>query len=123
MRTVSVSPIRPTEGAPEDLDGRIVDGVESLRQRVVQAFRFRLRRMVHRPAPWLRLCNTIIGHRIPPALAATALANVVRDEGGAEILSLENMQYSLDRGNRTFSWSVLARTIYGPMPLSLTQGV
>ena len=42
MRTVSVSPTGPTEGAPEDLDGKIVDGVESLRQRVVQAFKFRL---------------------------------------------------------------------------------
>ena len=47
----------------------------------------------------------------------------MRDEGGAEILSLENMQYSLDRNNRTFSWSVLARTIYGPMPLSFNQEV
>ena len=122
MRTVSVSPTAPTEGAPEDLDGRIVDGIESLRQRVVQAFRFRLGEWFiarHRGFDF----NTILGHRIPPALAATALANVVRDEGGAEILSLENMQYSLDRNNRTFSWSVLARTIYGPMPLSLTQGV
>ena len=105
MRTISVRPIGPNGNDPDDIDGTIVDGVVALEQRITQAFRFRLGEWFiarHRGFDFA----TILGHRIPPALAATALANVVRDEGGAEILSLENMQYSLDRNNRTFSWSV-----------------
>ena len=122
MRTVSVSPINDIEDAPEDLDGRIVDGIVSLRQRVEQAFKFRLGEWFLRRQAGFDY-NSIIGHRIPPSLAATALANVVREEGAAEILSLENMQYSLDRSTRIFRWSVLARTIYGPMPLTFAQEV
>lgn len=122
MRTVSVTPTGPDGREPDDLDGRIVDGIEALRQRIIQAFRMRVGEwFIQRNAGFDY--DSIIGHRIPPALAATALANVVRDEGAAEILSLENMQYSLDRSTRIFRWSVLARTIYGPMPLTFAQEV
>ena len=36
MRTVSVEP--PAPGEPPDLDGRVVEGIESLAQRIKQAF-------------------------------------------------------------------------------------
>ena len=122
MRTIGVRPIGPDGNAPDDLDGRVVDGVVALEQRIIQAFRMRLGEWFIRRQAGFDY-DTIIGHRIPPSLAATALANVVREEGAAEILSLENMQYSLDRSTRIFRWSVLARTIYGPMPLTFAQEV
>ena len=59
----------------------MVDGVESLRQRIVQALRFRI-------STWLldRLAgldyNLLIGHRISPALAASTLSSAIREEGG-----------------------------------------
>ena len=55
MRTVSVSPTAPTEGAPEDLDGRIVDGIESLAAKGGSGVSLSAWRVVHRPAPRLRL--------------------------------------------------------------------
>ena len=47
MRTLSASPIDAVANpdGPTDLENRVVDGIESLRQRIVQRLRFRLGRM------------------------------------------------------------------------------
>ena len=120
MRTISVSPVPgAVENDPEDLDGRIVDGIESLRQRIVQAIRFYF-------GTWFLNRNQgldytlLIGHGTSPGIAANALNFVIRNEGGAEVLALENLRYSLDK-QRVFRYYVLVQTVYGPMPISTDQ--
>lgn len=116
MRTISVAAQGP--GETDDLDGAIVEGIEALRQRIVQAIRFRVR-------TWFLARNRgldydlLIGHRITPEIAAATLNNVVREEGGSEVLGLRDNRFSLDRPNRIFSYYVVVDTIYGPMTLDL----
>ena len=118
-RTVSTTPPSPT--LTDDLDGGVVDGVESLRQRIVQALRFRL-------GTWLLArkkgvnYNLLIGHRISQGLAASALSDVIRLEGGSEIVSLNNVQFSLDRESRVYRYSVEIDTIYGSMTVDEAIG-
>ena len=114
-RTVSVTEQQTT--TTDDLDGAIVDGIESLRQRIVQAIRFRYQTWFLAHNSGLDY-NLLIGHMIRPELAAATLSGVIREEGGAEVLALENVHYSLHRPDRIFSYSVLVQTIYGPLEIS-----
>ena len=122
-RTISTAPRDPARPSvtTDDLDGLLVDGLEALRQRIVQAIRFRF-------GTWF-LARTdgldygrLIGHRIPPALAAAALNDTVREEGGAEIIALHDIQYSLSRDSRVFSYSVHVESIHGPLYIAEDLG-
>ena len=119
MRTISVSEI--TEQRPDDLDGRVVEGLEALRQRVVQAIRFRIKTWFLNQNRGLDY-DLILGHRITAAQAASVLGQAILDEGGDEIEGLENVEYSIDSETRTFRYSVLVNTIWGTMPLSENIG-
>ena len=118
-RSVSLSPRDPTRpnSTTDDLDDRIVDGIESLRQRIVTAIRFRLREWFLARNQGLDY-NLLIGHRISPGLAASVLNALIRREGGSEVTGLTDIQFSLDRPNRIFNYSVRVQTIYGDMNLS-----
>ena len=108
-RTLSVSD--PLPGQPPDLDGRIVDGFESLRQRCIQALYFRLRQ-------WFLATNRgipreeIEGHQTSAAIARARLTQALRDEGGPEILSLTDVQGEI-LPQRRFRYSVRIATTYG----------
>ena len=121
--TVSVAPRDPArpQTTTEDLDGRLVDGVEALRQRIVEAIRFRFQTWMLNRNAGLNY-DLIIGHRIPPALAASVLNNVILEEGGDEVTGLTDIHYSLDRSNRVFNYSVRVDTIYGDLPVSQRFG-
>ena len=114
-RTISVEQQGPT--LSDDLDGRVVDGIEALRQRIVQRIRFRIRTWFLQRNEGLDY-NLILGHRISAALAATALNQTILTEGGDEVTGLDDVQYSIERDSRTFRYSVMVRTIYGDMPLT-----
>ena len=62
--------------------------------------------------------NLLIGHRISPALAATAISEVIRQEGGAEVRQLRDVRYTHNRADRLFTYAVMVDTIYGPMEIS-----
>ena len=117
MRTISVSPINPTGPEYDDLDGLIVSGIDALRQRIVQAIRFRARTWFIRRNAGLDY-DTILGHRISPDLAAAVLNDTIREEGGDEVLNLRDVHFSLDSPSRVFSYSVTVETIYGDMTIS-----
>ena len=117
-RTISVT--QPSPDRTDDLDGAVVDGIEALRQRIVEAIRFRF-------GTWFLQRNTgldyglLIGHRITADLAASTLNAVIRTEGGDEVTRLDNVIYSLDRPQRDFYYSVLVQTVYGPMQIEEGQ--
>ena len=114
-RTVSVAP--PDPNRTDDLDGQIVDGIEALRQRIVQAIRFRIGTWDFARREGLDY-DLLIGHRIPPEIAAAALNATIRKEGRDEVTGLRNVRFSLESSNRVFSYSVTVDTIYGPMQIS-----
>ncbi len=118
-RTVSVEKI---PGADiDDLDGTIVSDIEALRQRIVQAIRMRIRTWFINRNAGLDY-DSIIGHRVEPALAAAAINTVVRNEGGNEVIELQDVEYSLESDTRIFRYSANVNTIYGIMPIQQVIG-
>lgn len=113
MRTLSASPTGPQQ--PDDLDNRVVDGIESLRQRIRQRLRFEI-------GEWAldtRLgTQSILGHVFTPELATSEIRGAVVDEGGAEIVEVTDVQISVDRAARTASFSLEADTIYGRLSMT-----
>ena len=110
-RTLSVS------GSPPDLDGTIVDGIESLRQRVTQAIRFRRGEWfldTRRGIPE----SDLIGHQTAAGIAAGAVTSAIRTEGGDEVTAIEDIRFSIV--GRRFRYQARIQTIYGPMEVQET---
>ena len=112
MRTVGVTydPARDLY----DLDGTVPDALEALRQRILQAIWLQV-------GEWFLNRNRgldrslIIGHQINAALAAQALNETIRTEGGAEITGLRDTFFEVERATRTLRYRVVADTIYGEL--------
>ena len=85
MRTLSVT----DTDAERDIDGLIIEGLESLRQRVVQAILFQFGDWfadTRRGLPYRR----IIGHETTQALAARAITQAIVDEGQEEVTGVSS---------------------------------
>ena len=108
-RTLGVTD--PAPGQPPDLDGTVVDGFESLRQRCIQVLYFRLRQ-------WFLATNRgipqeeIEGHQTTSGIATSRLTQALREEGGDEILALTDAS-GVIRPRRRFVYSVKISTVYG----------
>ena len=102
-----------------DLDGTVPDALEALRQRIIQAIWLQVGEwFIRRNAGLDR--SIILGHRINAALAAQALNEVVRREGGAEITGLRDTFFEVERSTRTLRYRVVADTIYGELRMEGT---
>lgn len=115
MRTVSVRRASPDQ--PYDFDGNIVDGIESLRQRVRQAILFRLGTWfanVQRGVPY----DELIGHQTTSGLAASTITEAIIEEGDDEVKTVDDVVSSLDHNTREFSYSAHVITVYGDMPVT-----
>lgn len=97
-----------------DLDGTVPDALEALRQRILQALWLRFGEWFLRRRAGLDR-DLIIGHQINASLAAQALNDVIRTEGGAEVTGLRDTSVEVDRPSRTLRWRVVVDTIYGEM--------
>ena len=115
MRTLSVKTI--DAAGTQDLDNTVVDGIDSLAQRIEQRLRFLL-------GTWQldtrKGTPSVLGREFTPELAGTVISGAVRDEGGSEINEITDVRTSLDRATRTMRYTVTAKTIYGSMTVSGT---
>ena len=115
--TISVS---PNQDNNPDLDGGLATGIESLRQRIEQA-------LLHRFGTWfLRRdrglnYNLLLGHQ-GTGLASTLILATVREEGGSEILAIDELTFDHDRYNRIFQFFLQLDTIYGTLSISQNIG-
>ena len=112
MRTLSAT--QQTEDSPTDLDNQVVDGIESLRQRLDQRLKFML-------GEWdldrRRGTESVLGHEYTPDLAASVLTAAIRDEGGDEVTGVDaEIDYS--RTTRIWYYSAQVASIYGPMTIT-----
>ena len=96
-----------------DLDGTVPDAIEALRQRILAGHLAQGRRVVPEPQPRAGPQSLIIGHQINAALAAQALSDTIRTEGGGEITGLRDTFFQVDRPSRTLRYRVVVDTIYG----------
>ena len=119
MRTLSASPIDPVNNVdgPTDLENRVVDGIDSLSQRIRQRLRFRL-------GEWQldtrRGTESVIGHDFTAELAAAVINTAIRDEGRAEVTGIANVTATLDVSTRVMTYRAEVPTIYGPMSVAGT---
>ena len=101
-----------------DLDDRTVTRIEALRQRILQAIWLIA-------GEWYLNTNRgldrglVLGHQIVAELARQTIDQVVRDEGGDEILSIEST-VSIDSPNRILNYSVDVVSIWGEMTMTQT---
>ena len=113
MRTISVTV--DAAGIP-DLDGQVVDDLESLRQRIVQRLQFGR-------GTWAldatRGTVSVLGHDLTIALAQAVLVDAIREEGSFEVIGVPESAAQLDRETRVLRFSARVQTIYGPMDMSL----
>ena len=89
----------------------MVDGLESLRQRIQQRLQFRL-------GEWQldnrRGTESVLGHGMTRELAASVLGAAIRNEGGSEVTGIDDVTTTLD-ADRVLHYSVTLTSIYGPM--------
>ena len=100
----------PADGSVDDITGAVVDGIEALRQRVAQRLRFRRGTWVFDPGDGV---PSIVGHEITVPVAERVITDAIRDEGGDEILTIDEVTVSLDRDTRLFRYAARVVTIYG----------
>lgn len=114
-RTVSVAFDSAT--GSYDLDGTVVSQLEALRQRVREAVYLRFGEWILARSAGLDR-DLIIGHNINLALAAAAINEVIREEGGDEITGIHDVQYSVTRVSRTFNYSSRVTSIWGEFTMA-----
>ena len=118
MRTLGARPVdtnRPD--GPHDIDGTVIDGIDSLRQRIAQ-------RILFRRGTWQldrRLgTDTILGHQVALPLVKAILVDAIVDEGGRELDGAPSIEAFLDHDTRVLRFIAVVPTIYGRMVLTGT---
>ena len=109
MRTISVSP--SGEGV-HDLDGNVVDGLESLRQRVRQAILFRVRSWFLNQSRGVDY-SLISGHTTNTQLAAAEFERAILTAGLEEVIRVHDVRFAIDRQSRAYTYFAMIDSIYG----------
>ena len=107
-RTFSVT---VNEDGIADLDGRVVDDLESLRDRVVQAIKFLFGEWFLDTQRGIRR-ELLQGHQTTLDIAAATITAAIRDEGGAEITAISTPVVQLDHQTRKMTYKADISTIY-----------
>ena len=107
MRTWSVTQL--TEDDAPDLDGRVVDDLESLRQRIEQRLHFPQGSWQLNP----ELGTPRLLGRHTERVAASVITNTILEEGGTEVVAVERVTVRLNHDTRELRYSAQVRTIYG----------
>ena len=98
------------------MDGGVVSELEALRQRIREAIYLRFGEWFLARSRGLDR-DLILGHGINAGLAAATLDQVIRDEGGAEIIALHDSDYRVDRTQRILHYSVRVESIWGELTM------
>lgn len=118
MRTISASEQTMSDGTKlVDLDGRVVDGLESLRQRIEQRLRFPR-------GTWLLDLNagtdSVLGHDVTAPLAESVMTAAILEEGGDEVRVVEDVSVALDHETRVLTYSAQVVSVYGSVRVFAT---
>lgn len=108
-----------TTGDPPDIDGNIATDIESLRQRIRSAIRFRLHEWFYAPNEGVDY-DLLLGHTTSTGQAAQLIVSTIRTEGRHEITGVRDVNYDIDRTTRRFQFKCTADTIYGTMDITET---
>ena len=113
---ISTSALDPDDPAsPFDLDGRVVSGIEALRQRVIQRLRFQRGTWPLNPAAG---SDTVFGHQVGPTLAAQIITATIRDEGRDEVSGVTDVEVNVDASTRRLNYSARVLTVYGDLEIA-----
>ena len=98
-----------------DLDGTLVDGLTSLRQRIEQRLLFPLGEWSLNPDAGT---PSLLGFRGAAQVAAAVLSDTIVDEGGEEVVDVVDVVVEQDSETRTLSYSATVLTVYGSTTLN-----
>ena len=98
-----------------DLDGRVVDGLESLRQRIGQRLRFPRGTWLFNPDAGT---DSLSGHRVGPQIVAAVITDAITDEGGDEVVAVADVNVDFDADSRRMTYTATVVSVYGTMVLS-----
>ena len=114
MKTLSVT----FEKNQQDINGAVVDGLESVRQRVTERLRFRVKTWFLNLRDGVPYTPNVFGHKTTEGLAARTLTDAIR--GVADVTDVTDVQTSLNPETREFTYQARVHTIYGLMQTSET---
>ena len=110
MRTLGVN--EATSQRASDLDWTVVDGLEAVRQAVVQRLRFWFGTWFLNAARGVPY-RTILGSVADTGLAARTITDAIRAVG--DVTEVLDVQFVLDQSSREASYSARVKTVYGEM--------
>ena len=94
-----------------DLDGQIVDDLQSLRDRVQQAIRLVFGEWFLDTRRGIRR-ELLQGHQTTLDIAAATITGAIREEGGSEITAISTPVVQLDHQTRRMTYKAEISTIY-----------
>lgn len=119
MRTLGTKPVDPDRpDGPHDLDNTVLDGIESVRQRVHQRVRFWSGTWfldTNAGVPYLR---DVLGHQISLPLATSAITRAIR--GVPDVTGVSDVESRIEAAERRLYYSATVQTVFGDMPVEST---
>ena len=103
----------------QDIENRTVDGLESVRQRVVQRLQFWSRQWFLNESQGVPYTPDILGHQFDISLAKQALVAEILTV--ADVTNVRDVEAALDAATRRFSFAANVDTVYGATSVSGTQ--
>lgn len=120
MRTISATipdPHTRTDSEIQDIAFEIVDGLESVRQRVILRLQFWFKSWFLDQRKGVPYREDILGHAFDESLARSVLIAQMLDV--ADVTAVRELELSVNGVTRVLSISATVDTIYGPVAASV----
>ena len=114
MLSLSVQQVDPVADT-YDLDGSLVDGLESVRQRIQQRLRFWRGTWFLDSGAGVPYLRDVLGHRRNLALATSAITAQIRTV--PDVTVVQNVTSSFDFDLRIIDYSAVVQTTFGDLSL------
>lgn len=100
----------------QDINPRIIDGLESARQRVVLALQFWFGQWFLNTSRGTPYTPEVLGHQFDPSLARRAITETIL--GVQDVTGVRDIDLTFDARARTLRYSATVDTIYGPTTIA-----
>ena len=111
-----------SEVAPQvdDLNNQIIDGIESVRQRVVQRLRFRARSWFINLQKGVPYTPQVFGHQTTLPIATATITAAIKEV--PDVTDVLDVDSTLDPDTRRMTYSATVHTIFGNFSMSEEVG-
>ena len=107
--------MRALGATDQDIDFRLVDGIESVSQRVIQRVQYWLGEWFLNTAGGVPYNQDVLGEDLDLALSERAISDQIR--GVPDVIAVEDASVAYDAETRALAYSARVRTGYGVLDL------